>query len=282
MKISCIFASENTNRTVMYIDELGVQYSDDRKTLISAPKDIRGSHVAYQGVETIKAEAFNLCVYLTSVVVPDSVVTIEHSAFACCASLETVFLPESLKRIESNTFYACGALKYIELPKALESIGEQAFMGCRSLLVLVLPDHVSVIEDRAFAMCSGLRYMILSAELKTLGEMVFAKCSKAYIIVWSGIVSLIDKDSQEEGEDGTVLEVEEKENLGWFINRFTYVAQLILLSTDKNTKAMLEVGDLFRTELLEPDEELAVSFYKKAAMLGDKEGIDACELFNIP
>ena len=266
----------------MYIDELGVQYSDDRKTLISAPKDIRGSYVAYSGVETIKAKAFSECFYLTSVVVPDSVVTIERAAFASCASLETVFLPESLKRIESNTFCACGALKHIELPKALESIGEMAFMGCRSLLVLIVPEHVSVIEDMAFAMCLGLRNVVLPAGLKTLGEKAFAKCSKADILVWSGIASLLANDNPvEPRENGAVFPVDEKDDIKGYVEYYTHLNQMLLLSTDNNAQAMLEVGDMFATDPCESDDELAFSFYKKAAKLGNEEAIETCEKLNL-
>ena len=43
----------------MYIDEYGIQYSDDKKTLIKVPEDYEGEIVIMEGVTDIAPNAFN-------------------------------------------------------------------------------------------------------------------------------------------------------------------------------------------------------------------------------
>jgi hypothetical protein len=56
----------------MYIDEQGIQYSDDRKVLILVPEDFHGELIIPEGVTNIDLNAFNGCHNITGVSMPDS------------------------------------------------------------------------------------------------------------------------------------------------------------------------------------------------------------------
>lgn len=56
----------------MYIDEQGIQYSDDRKVLIRVPEDFHGELIIPEGVTNIDLNAFNGCHNITGVRMPDS------------------------------------------------------------------------------------------------------------------------------------------------------------------------------------------------------------------
>ena len=70
-----------------YKDKYRVEFSDDRKTLISCPKEYKGEYSVPDGTKCIAKYAFLKCEQLTSVILPQSVVTIEENAFKYCTRM---------------------------------------------------------------------------------------------------------------------------------------------------------------------------------------------------
>ncbi len=58
---------------------------------------------------------------------------IRESAFQGCVSLSTIKLPEGLQLIEKNTFKGCVSIEEITLQSGLINIGNSAFEGCEKL-----------------------------------------------------------------------------------------------------------------------------------------------------
>lgn len=56
----------------MYIDEQGIQYSDDRKVIIRVPEDFHGELIIPEGVTNIDLNAFNGCHNIIGVQMPES------------------------------------------------------------------------------------------------------------------------------------------------------------------------------------------------------------------
>jgi len=112
-------------------DQYGVEYSDDKKTLIRCPKYFLGEYQVSEGVEIIREQAFSECGYLISIDIPDSVQSIGSFAFKNCKSLSRVKLPNNLQEIKEGTFYGCSQLKdWNIVPKSIKQIGKRAFAGC--------------------------------------------------------------------------------------------------------------------------------------------------------
>ena len=56
--------------------------------------------------------------------------TIGNSAFETCISLTEINIPNSVKAIDDNAFYGCLNLKKIFLGNGIEKIGTDAFKEC--------------------------------------------------------------------------------------------------------------------------------------------------------
>lgn len=64
-------------------------------------------------VASIGAYAFNYCMSLTSVTIPNSVTSIGNYAFADCSGLTSVIIPNSVTRIGKSGFAYCKSLTSI-------------------------------------------------------------------------------------------------------------------------------------------------------------------------
>lgn len=81
------------------------------------------------GVVTLGSGAFSECVRLASIVL-GKVEEIGDEAFDSCVALKSLELPETLTKIGKYAFCNCEGLTSITLPKSLTEIGNDAFIFC--------------------------------------------------------------------------------------------------------------------------------------------------------
>ena len=81
---------DNEEDYMAYIDEYGVEFSNDKKILVRCPETIVGSYIIPNSVTSIGDAAFHDCSSLTSIVIPDSVTSIGDWAFEYCSSLTAI------------------------------------------------------------------------------------------------------------------------------------------------------------------------------------------------
>ena len=93
-------------------------------------------------VTLIGEHAFDGCVHLISIELPDSLVVIEDYAFHG-SSLVTVIIPDSVSSIESWAFGSCGLLQSINMSDSVQFIGEYAFASTK-LRSVKLPPNVTL------------------------------------------------------------------------------------------------------------------------------------------
>ncbi len=98
------------------------------------------------GITNLPDGAFNGCVSLKTLTLPDSVTVIGTNAAACCSLLETVVCGTGLKRIEEQAFYNNPSLTNVQIQEGLEVIGRAAFSRNKKLQNLVIPDSVTTLE----------------------------------------------------------------------------------------------------------------------------------------
>ena len=84
-------------------------------------------------VKSIGQSAFEGCIGMKSITIPDSVTSIGRSAFEGCISLNNIIIPDSVKSIGNYAFEGCISLTNIVVPDSVKSIGQSAFHGCISL-----------------------------------------------------------------------------------------------------------------------------------------------------
>lgn len=85
------------------------------------------------GVTSIGQSAFNSCVSLRSIEIPNTVSSIATSAFINCSQLTSINIPNGITRIENSCFRGCTSLTQITLPASITYIASTSFSGDSAL-----------------------------------------------------------------------------------------------------------------------------------------------------
>ena len=98
-----------------------------------------GSKPSY-GVKDIGKKAFNNCIRLSSVSIPNSVTTIADSAFWGCSSLTAIEIPNSVTKIGKRVFLGCTSLDSVVVTcKNPTAVDANAFEGISDKAILYVP-----------------------------------------------------------------------------------------------------------------------------------------------
>ncbi|MBQ8336594.1 MAG: leucine-rich repeat protein [Bacteroidaceae bacterium] len=100
-------------------------------------------------VTSIGNYAFDDCITLTSIEIPNSVTVIGDDAFRC-SGLTSIEIPNSVTVIGDGAFQNCSSLTSIEIPNSVTSIGSGAFSDCEALTDVMLPHGIICIGSGAF------------------------------------------------------------------------------------------------------------------------------------
>ena len=164
-----------------WTDKYGAKYSRDGKRLL------KGAHVTEytikSGVEIICDKAFDLCLSLHTVEIPNSVRIIGIDAFCSCA-FKNVLLPESVCIIKSGAFRNCIKMESITLSPKMKCVDVGVFSWCSTLKSISIPTSVTQIKHHAFANCTSLRYILIPNSVTEIEHGSFERCSSlltAYI-----------------------------------------------------------------------------------------------------
>ncbi|MBR2836642.1 MAG: leucine-rich repeat domain-containing protein [Coriobacteriales bacterium] len=146
----------------------------------SAFKDCSSLYDVDLGVTTeIAGHAFQGCVALSDIYLPDTLTTIGDSAFDGCTSLQTIDIPDSITYLGCYAFANCTgliaaivgnnitswgtswgangafaydtALCYAVVAYGADSLGNDLFRGCTALSDVVLPESISSCGSNIFA-----------------------------------------------------------------------------------------------------------------------------------
>lgn len=147
-----------------YIDKCGVEFSDDRKTLVKCPQNFQGEYKIPDDVLTIRKEAFSYCAGMTSIFIGNNVTSIGNGAFYACINLISVTLPRSLRDIGESAFSNCASLKSIIIPNSVKIIGKAAFEACSNMSSIAIPDSIINIGEAAFSGCSNLTIITVAVQ----------------------------------------------------------------------------------------------------------------------
>ena len=133
----------------------------------------------YNGKPVVKIaqSAFEGCVHMRSITIPDSVRIIRSSAFKGCTSLTSVVIPNSVTSIEDHVFSNCKNLISIAIPSSIERISAHLFEGCTGLSEIIIPETVKTIAGVAFKDCTGLTSIIIPDSVTEIGYNAFKDCT---------------------------------------------------------------------------------------------------------
>lgn len=152
---------------------------------------------------------------ITEYSVPSHIRIIGAEAFDHCLELETIHLPEGLTFIDTAAFCE-STLKNINIPSTIEYIGDDAF-AATLIRNITIPDGVKLIskycfeesalesikfgakvlniQDRAFAGCKRLKFVDLNEGLRTIYGYAFADCPKLDSIYIPSSVTRIERSA---------------------------------------------------------------------------------------
>lgn len=138
--------------------------------------DLTSIHIP-NSVTRIGQWCLSNCSGLTSLEIPNSVVIIDDDAFPYCSGLTSIYIPNSVTSLGSGVFMGCTNLTSVHLPDSITSIKGFTFQNCRSLISVEIPSGVKNIGNQAFHYCSGLTTIDLPDNLESIGKSAFEACS---------------------------------------------------------------------------------------------------------
>ena len=137
----------------------------------------------YQNTKFIHSDAFNGCVSLTNITIPNSIIGIGESAFYNCASLTEILIPDGITKVEDTTFCGCTSLESVIIPDSVTSIGSNAFKSCAVLKSITIPDSVTDIGSFAFRNCTSLTSIVIPKNVLTIGLEALSGCKSLINII---------------------------------------------------------------------------------------------------
>ena len=161
-------------------------------------------------VTSIGDSAFEFCISLTNVQIPNSVTSIGDFAFSSCSGLTGVTIPEGVISIGDYAFRFCGGLTLAPIPESVTSIGKNPFACCffesfeaadgnarfscvdgvlfdkrQEMLIAypgarkgayAIPETVTSIGDSAFCGCVSLTGVTIPEGVASIGSSAFFGC----------------------------------------------------------------------------------------------------------
>ncbi|MBE7089562.1 MAG: leucine-rich repeat domain-containing protein [Clostridiales bacterium] len=119
-----------------------VGFGEARDSNVVIPSEYNGIPVT-----KIEEEAFNECIFITSIEIPNSVTSIGNSAFKNCSSLTSVTIGDGVESIGEEAFSGCNVLTSVTIGNSVTNIGENAFFGCSKLIeVINKSEHITVTQ----------------------------------------------------------------------------------------------------------------------------------------
>lgn len=183
-----------------YIDTYGVEYSDDKKTLLKCPEDFEGRYTPLPSTTRIAKKAFCNCKGLRNIHMPNTLKEIEDMAFMKCGSLSTVSIIGNIERIGSDAFFSCEKLKEVVIDSHAESFHIQgdAFIGCDNIKKVTISTGLRVkdvfhtsdineinisegccsIDEEFLDWCYSLTDLYIPESIEDIEEDAFSDCEK--------------------------------------------------------------------------------------------------------
>ena len=181
-------------------------------------------------VEVIGQSAFDGCLNLKEITIPDYIISLGSYCFAGCENLESINISSNITYIPENIFYKCYSLKEVTIPEGVVGIGYGAFWGCRGLTKVIIPEGVASIDNFAFQFCLNLTQLTLPTTLLSIGQQAFNGCYGLSIVYNN---SSLDSSSLNYGSIGNyakeivtssnpqVGRIETEGNIQYYVNETT-------------------------------------------------------------
>lgn len=120
--------------------------------------------------------AFESCMYIENISIPNFITQIGESAFSGCVYLKSFDIPHGVTEIKQETFKSCVSLISITVPSNVTTLGYGCFSYCESLADITLPDGLQKIDLHVFDGCKSLKNVVVPDSVTEISPGVFANC----------------------------------------------------------------------------------------------------------
>ena len=130
-------------------------------------------------MQTIGSYAFNSCISLESITIPENVTSIGNSAFTNCYKFTSIAIPSNVTSIGNSAFSGCIGLNSIEISNGVKTISDSAFANCTNLKKVTFADdsQLQSIGNLVFNHCLHLNEINIPKDVTSIGEQAFEKCT---------------------------------------------------------------------------------------------------------
>ena len=183
----------------------------------------------FTSLEKIADNAFEGCVSLVKITLPEQITTIGTSAFNGCTNLKKIAIPNAVTEIGGNAFNGCTSLTSVDIsdlsawckidfggvsanplrngaklylngseltditiPSDITKIKDLAFSGCSSLTSVTIGNGVTSIEENTFYVCRNLTNVTIGDSVTTIRYHAFNNCSSLTSITISDRCSVTE------------------------------------------------------------------------------------------
>ena len=177
---------EDYQQFLFYTDDEGVHY------LVAYTGDgieITLPNYFYEETYVVGAHAFANHRTIERLIIGEGVVAIDDYAFDGCISLYEVTIPETVVYIGTSAFRGC-AISLINIPDSVEVIADFAFSGNFALIKVIIGSGLSELGRGAFADCNALHTIEITVVNKTyrsINNVIYSKDMKCLILYPLGL-----------------------------------------------------------------------------------------------
>lgn len=175
-QLNCLkdFHIDKSNSLYCTVD--GVLCNKNTTSIVCFPPGRKGDVVVPEGITSLRASAFNGCMYIESLTLPSTLKTLGVASFGGCESIKHIELPKSVNKVGDAIFCNCRSLEEFVVPEKIKVITASMFRGCTSLHTIKLHDKVTRIEDRAFEDCTSLKTIHITKKVEYVSDSAFDGC----------------------------------------------------------------------------------------------------------
>lgn len=150
----------------------------------------------------ICSHAFEDCVKLSKISLPDTLKTIEQCAFSNCG-LSEIIIPDSVYSIGDYCFYNCKNLKHVQFSKNISIIPVYCFKDCEKLEIFETTEKIKKVEQFAFCNCAIKEFDFSS--VTSIGSHAF-QCSAIENVVFSENLVINNNSDQPYNTDSAFMD----------------------------------------------------------------------------
>ena len=144
----------------------------------------------HENTKNIYQEAFENCINLKSITIPNSVLSMGGHAFYKCTSLTSVIIGNGIKYISSFTFSDCIELTRVIIGNGVTSIDKYAFDD--SINLIQVENGISYVDKWVIDCDTSITTAILRSDTVGIAEDAFYDCTKLVSITIPDSVTSID------------------------------------------------------------------------------------------